>query len=319
MTMANVSKYILAAGTALVLATSPASAITIVSDGFGDGDRNNDTVSDITDASPVDDALDTGIAWWKVKNSSGQTFAVQNDDGVGQLNGSLALRVHGVTDESSTSNPTVAGHFSAITLADGDKLVFSFDARFVVTPPFNTDRTFRYGIFNSAGAPNTGDNDPSYSSSSGAEAGAGLWGGYMGRVDVGPWTGGAGNDTFAIVQDDFGGSFLNANNYFAGTGDVEAAAITDTTPKTFTLGIERDGDELIISGSVNGELLSRSTADEPVGPLTFTFDTLAIGINSFAGGNFLVDNVNLEYTPVPEPASLVLLGLGGLAMFRRQR
>ena len=316
MVMRNATKHILSAGTALVLAAAPAWAATIASDGFGDGDRNNDAASDITDASPIDNALDTGLAWWKAKNDGGQDVTIQNDDGVGQLNGSLAMLVDGTAGDT-TQNPGVAANFPAVTLASGDTLTLSFDARFLIVPPFNTDRTFRYGIFNSTGVLQTGDNDPAYSSSAGSEAGVALWGGYMGRVDVGSVLGT--NDDFAIVQDDFGGSFLNANNYFDGSGPNTAAAIVDTLPRTFTLGIERVGDELVISGSVDGVLLSRSTADEPVGPLTFTFDSLAIGINKFSGATFLVDNVNVDYTPVPEPASLALLGLGGLALFRRQR
>ena len=36
-------------------------------------------------------------------------------------------------------------------------------------------------------------------------------------------------------------------------------------------------------------------------------------------GTYLVDNIAVDFTPVPEPASLALLGLGGLAFLRRRR
>ena len=60
------------------------------------------------------------------------------------------------------------------------------------------------------------------------------------------------------------------------------------------------------------------------GTESFIGDTVAISLKgnkmTSTAQNVSYDNVRLDYTvPVPEPASLAVLGLGGLALLRRRR
>ena len=48
-------------------------------------------------------------------------------------------------------------------------------------------------------------------------------------------------------------------------------------------------------------------------------DPLTVGFTFGGGGQTLVDDFSLEFTAIPEPASIALLGLGGLAMLPRRR
>lgn len=45
----------------------------------------------------------------------------------------------------------------------------------------------------------------------------------------------------------------------------------------------------------------------------------AIGISFWSSGNVYFDDASVDATPIPEPGSLALLAMGGLAMLRRRR
>lgn len=105
---------------------------------------------------------------------------------------------------------------------------------------------------------------------------------------------------FTDMVDDLGDPLANAPI----TGWHRFQVTLDGTNATFTV-------DLNIDGNING------TAVLPAAWNAAGIDTVRLGTGlSSAGGGVNFDNVKLEV--VPEPASLALLGLGGLAMLRRR-
>ena len=113
------------------------------------------------------------------------------------------------------------------------------------------------------------------------------------------------DDTFSTLS--YQGRVTFGSNW--NTLDEEAGAPTRSMG-WHAMQIEITGDE--IRFSVDGTL-----AEVEARPNGFGFDSIVLGSDLSANGwNVSVDNVKLEV--VPEPATLALLALGGLAAFRRR-
>lgn len=91
------------------------------------------------------------------------------------------------------------------------------------------------------------------------------------------------------------------------------------------LSMVRSATSVILEAYLNGTLIMSDEidpADEDVifmGTPHDTFDYVAFrNTGTFGDWDYIIDNVSVNAVPVPEPASLALLGLGGLAMIRRR-
>jgi hypothetical protein len=300
----NAVAWSLLAAIAAAVAAGDARGAVVVRDGFGDADRNNDGT---TDGATATDVGDVGGAWWKAKTSSGQTFTVV-DDAAG-LGSGLALDVAPV----STTGPTAILNFTAVTLNDGDELRASFDARVTTAIPNpGSDRRFRWGLFNTAGAPKTSDGGTSADTIN-------KHFGYIARVDLG--TESTTGNTFSVDENSTVAAALLSSTDTLDTTQDPAGAITDTDARSFSLSLKRIGDDLIVTGTHDGLTVSQSLVEAGTTPLTFTYDEFAIGMNGFAAG-FRFDNFVLEYLPVtvPEPGAAGLVAATtAAALTRRQR
>src|SRR3954464_9351979 len=93
------------------LSVSAASAAIIFSDGFGDGDRDNNGLD--TGAAATNPA-DVGIPWLLTDGTSAVTFtAIDDSAGIGTGN---ALQLF----NTASNNRPAVGHFTPLTLNDGE-------------------------------------------------------------------------------------------------------------------------------------------------------------------------------------------------------
>ena len=273
---------------AALVSAGTASGQILVSDGFGDGDRDNDGVAD----GPVTDAGDVGQAWYLARGTSSITIGVADDSaGIGTGNAfDLSMM-----DTSSTR--IVASTFASTTLNDGDRILMRLDARITESPidpvatdlSGNGDRRFRMGLYNGMGTDLTADTGDSTTTNDDT--------GYMIQVDTGTADGG----TTITGRGDPAPSMLSGSTVSMGASDSDPMFAMMNTTSTFEYVIQRIGDDLSFSVVVNGILAQDgdiAAADLTANGLTYDFDTVAFGMS---GGSvdFRADNIEVIYVPAP--------------------
>lgn len=236
-------------------------------DGFEDGDRDNDGVAD----GPVNDALDLGFPWFFARGTSGMLVDVADDSGgIGSGNAFRAL-------VSTTSTRAMIASIDEVTLADGQMIAFQFDVRLDGFAP-DSDRRFRYGIYNSEGTPVTEDTGSSTTTDDDT--------GYMVQMDTG-----VSPDSSITIRRDLVGSLTGGGTFALGATSDDPQWSLGTTKRTVRLELERRGDEMDARAFVDG-MLATSGFDPT--PETYTFDEIVFSTNSIPLVSFLVDNVVVE-------------------------
>ena len=303
-------------GAALLTAAmaAPAQAVVVFDDSFADGDQAKTG------------ALDTN--WWTSSSSSGDEISV----------GTLGL----VTGTSGRGLHTI---FPVQTLSNvGDKIVASY----TYTTPTTIDTSggnssaLRFGLFDSLGQAGLDDHVSASSGSPNALYGWGLatggpgsqpLPGYMLDLDVynnSDLVAAAGADINfrEHTQSNITGTgrlMATTSNFSSLTSGPDEGYVFDpNTQYTGSITIERiSATEIEITGTHNGATWSQTDVFDSV-----NFDMFAMHANSnkFGSSNSAGDpdngldfsNIKVEFLPIPEPASLALVGLGGLAILRRR-
>ena len=291
--MARAALVALAGG--VLAASAAAQTQVLISDGFGDGDRDNDSVSD----GFASDAGDTGSAWYLARGTGDLTVTV-DDDSSGIGNGSAL----GVVSASIFTRP-LAATFAPVTLEDGDRLNFRLTVRMTESPidptdgglfpGVDTDRRFRFGVYNTNGTPLlTADNgDPTVTDDDT---------GYVAMIDVGS----ADGNSYSAFGDQADG-ILGGSSVSLGASDAATSNFVANAARTLEFVLVRSGDEMNVAIVLDGELVQDGTAtaaDIATYNLPFTFDYVAFGVS---GGSldYRVDDVMVEYTPAPESTATV--------------
>lgn len=296
---------------AAVAAPRSASAATIFTDGFGDGDRDN---NGLDSGATATDATDVGIPFYLAAGTSAVTFRATDDSaGIGTGN---ALQLH---NTGQNNRPTIGRIAAPVTLADGESLTLRFDMRLLSTTLVATgaattaDRAVRFGIYHDSLGDYVAGDQSSTSAIYNDEVG------YNARVD-------AGNDTsnttsMDVTRDDtpLGTSaILQATTTGISVSSTNAGdKLDDTLSHHFEMTLERVGTGLRVTLKQDDNPAISNIDATPTG---FTFEEVAFGVRSNAVMDLRIDNIQLEHA-IPEPSSLALAGLaaGGLLARRKRR
>lgn len=287
-------KFSLAAAATSTLLAAPASAVVVVADDFA-----NDGTA-VTDAD------------YYASSTSGAIEIGPNS--VGLNSGGSGRQIHAL--------------FATQTLANtGDSLT----ATVTFTTPATvaaTNEDFRWGLFDHLGrtsASQLGQNT-SYSSGSPNPDFSGLPGFYS-ELDV-ESSDPASDLNIRRSDPSTSGRLLATSSGFTSLGsgpDIGYAIVANTSYTTSLIITRTAGNGL----DITAEFLGNSFTVTDAAPASFDFGMLAFGSSSSAFGSnnnqgdpdngIEITEVTVDFNPIPEPGSLALLGLGGLALFSRRR
>ena len=125
-----------------------------------------------------------------------------------------------------------------------------------------------------------------------------------------------------VLRDDSGdnmGHFRYFSNNFGTATDLSVPRLIEDEWRTVTMVMN------LIDGDANENTFTLDySGDEagPTGPLPFNTSVGAIsgiGFNAQPGGTYYIDNLVVDYQPIPEPTALAALGLGALGLLGRRR
>ena len=316
----NTQCSIVAALTGLAVATKVASANVLITDGFGDGDRDNDSVLD----GPLEDAGDVGIAWYSIGGSTSggdpkPELSVAADAGIGSGNAMFGT--------ARGSNAELAGFFGQeVSLGSniGDTMTISFDIRLDPTneplSELSASAEIRFGLYNSdeaIGVGGFGTSDGDYDS---GNPGVGGDSGFMFRTPIGQ-AATPGNKSRIVYEPN------NPDNLLGGSGtetikdQEDFGGIYDDQKHTISIEFERiagaPGEDLFITFTIDGLSLTDTTVGEglPASTSLASFDYFAMITTE--DQDWVIDNFSL--TTVPAPGAAMLFGVTGLAAARRRR
>jgi PEP-CTERM motif len=315
--MAFVTRLLAVSAATMLYCSSQISAAVLVSDGFGDADRDNDGV---TDGAAVADAADTGIRWFSMDQTSGglpkPALTVEDDSaGIGSGNALFAA--------SRGSNAEMMGRFdSTISLGGnvGDKLIMSFDMRIDPTDhPLSglSNASIRFGLYqdsdNQLGSAGWGTSDGKFDNGNpGARGDAG----FQLRLPLGSAPGtvdGAtdqrvriNDETVSSSQSIFGGS-----TDFVRGGSGPFPVIGDALKHHITFTLERTGlgaNDFTATLELDGNSFGGNDASDTIASV-LSFQYFAFQDQS-ADFDYVLDNFRIA--AVPEPNSFLLLASAGL-------
>ena len=306
------------------VAGGAATADVSIFDGFGDGDRDNNGV---TDGGGVDDASDVGINWYGIGGftSGGDPkpeLTVGTDAGLGSGNALFG--------QSRGGGSELAGFFGqsvALGQTVGDRMILNFDVRLDTTreplSELTSSAELRFGLYtdndNEIGTGGWGTSDGDFDSNTPGIRGDS---GFLFRLGIGETR--PVNPQGRIVYEREGGTQI-----LGGSGDEtiqiadDFSGIYDDLAHSIEVVFERidaaPGEDLLITVTLDGVSFSDTTAGENLPALTdlATFDYFAFNPNQ--DQDWVLDNFSLRTVAIPAPGMAGVVGVSGLMLAGRRR
>lgn len=251
------------------------------SDGFGDGDRNNDGMLDGPGGTgTIDDAGDIGWPWWKI-NRLGDAVVVEVRHDAGGLgdDNAMIVDVLGEQQFQVANFPTI----SLVNPGDGIKLSFAFRFQSLVD---NRD-TFRFSLSNDAGTPITADVATGFGTAADDS-------GYVGTIATGAVLNRA---RIAGNRPNTGSASLLGIDETIDGEDPSPKIINDNDAHTAAFTIVR---------STSGTIIARLTIDgteyfsgQDTTANTFDFNEVCFGSVPVPPIDYTIDDVVIETITVP--------------------
>jgi hypothetical protein len=281
-------KIILMLIVGLVFMVVPAKAVSVFSDDFESGTANWYTVNDngtMTITNPTDATIGTG----KVLEMA--------------------------TVGNNKRRPQLANFAADTTVGVGESIALSFDFR-LTSPLTNTASGFRFGLLNNGGTKVTANNAQDILTTDVA----GNDPGFFGSLSTGTSLG------FKVQKDKATASFIMANSDIStiGTANTTTQVINDLLKHSAKLIVAKSSPGGVATVTVemwlDGTMIYTGT--NAISPLQWTFNEVAFSANitDLSGTDFgyAIDNVVVDYTAIPEPATIALLALGFVALRKRK-
>jgi len=258
-----------------------------------------------------DDAADPLDRQW-YKNHSTALSVVDDTGGIGSGN---ALNSDN-TNVGFGSFGKFAANFPTVSLNNvGDRAVLSFDVRRLTSgTPSGSGPSFRFGLYDNDDSPLTSDSSNNILSNTADDIG------YRLNLNVGSpgaFATREGPESSGILGGPVGANEVGLANALGNP----FAGLNDSGPHDVVTTLLRTGGGVRILVDVDGTTVIDATDDGidpdtnmPAGLFVTDFDVVGFGIGSSnVAYDFRVDNIGLEFTPVPETGSLALVAVAGAA------
>jgi hypothetical protein len=315
-----------AALVAVLAVTAPASAVVIVNDTWQDG-TDDDPASPVYSEAGVDSDVDGDLesAWYQGGGGELNPAGPGGPLEMALSNAGFDVDGNPTGDSSSSWTTYFTAEGSEITLNNaGDKIRVSWDFATNAVNASNGSQDFRIALVDSPPVSRIASNG---TPGSAAYKGYGIFGnmgetfGHSGPFELVERTDPNTSSALLSSSGSWEDGFLAANG-----GTNGNPGYTDNTQYTFIMELTRTAsDEIAIFASMTGGNLdgvgSVSASAIDVDPASFAFDTFALrpGRADRTTDQFDTSLFRVEYLPIPEPASFVLLALGGAALTMTRR